>query len=115
VIHEGQIVLFAFPFSQSSDAKLRPAPVLRRLPGRHDDWLICMISSQLDQGVLQFDEAVLMTDPDFATSGLRVASAIRIARVAVVAPARLAGSLGDVAPERLARILDRLAGWLRPP
>ena len=49
MIDEGQIVLFNFPQTDQKIGKLRPALVLRRLPGRFDDWLICMISSQLHQ------------------------------------------------------------------
>jgi hypothetical protein len=47
VIRDGQIVLFAFPQTDQTVGKLRPALVLRRVPGPHDDWLLCMISSQL--------------------------------------------------------------------
>lgn len=42
MIFEGQIVLFRFPQTDQTEGKLRPALVLRRLPGKFDDWLICM-------------------------------------------------------------------------
>lgn len=29
-----------------TEAKLRPALLLRQLPGQYNNWLICMISSQ---------------------------------------------------------------------
>ena len=43
MITKGQIVLFRFP---QTEAKLRPALLLRQLPGQYNNWLICMISSQ---------------------------------------------------------------------
>lgn len=43
----GQVVLFRFPHADLQEGKLRPAILLGRLPGEHDDWLVCMISSQL--------------------------------------------------------------------
>ena len=51
MIQEGQIVLFKFPLTDQTVGKLRPALVIRKLPSLHDDWLICMISSQSSQQV----------------------------------------------------------------
>ncbi len=45
MISEGQIVLFRFPQTDQQAGKLRPALVVRKLPGRYEDWLISMISS----------------------------------------------------------------------
>ena len=53
MIEGGQVVLFTFPKTDQAAGKLRPALVLQSLPGSHDDWLICMISSQLRQQVLE--------------------------------------------------------------
>jgi mRNA interferase MazF len=47
MIREGQVVLFRFPQTNQTAGKLRPALIIRKVPGPHDDWLICMISSQL--------------------------------------------------------------------
>lgn len=57
MIVEGQIVLFRFPQTDQQSGKLRPALIVRKLPGRYDDWLICMISSQLNQEIPGFDES----------------------------------------------------------
>lgn len=53
MIREGQIVVFEFPQTDQKVGKLRPALVVRQLPGSYDDWLLCMISSQLHQGFLR--------------------------------------------------------------
>jgi mRNA interferase MazF len=108
----GQIVLFRFPQADLEEGKLRPALLLGRLPGDHDDWLICMITSQMRHCVSGFDEIVQEADSDFATSGLKVASVIRTGRLAVVQGGILLGAIGEVSPERLRRIKDRLAKWL---
>ncbi len=71
MITEAQIVLFRFPQTDQTEAKLRPALVLRRLPGHYDDWMICMISSQLHQKIPDFDEVITSTDSDFRQSGLK--------------------------------------------
>jgi mRNA interferase MazF len=108
----GQIVLFHFPQSNLEEGKLRPALLLGRLPGEYDDWLICMISSQIRHCVPGFDEVVQETDADFAGSGLKVSSVIRVGRLAVVEGEILLGAIGQIAPERLERIRNHLAGWL---
>jgi mRNA interferase MazF len=45
----GQIALLPFPFTDLSGAKLRPVLMIRRASPRFEDWLVCMISSQLHQ------------------------------------------------------------------
>jgi len=108
----GQIVLFKFPQANHMDSKLRPALLMGRLPGRFGDWLICMISSQLRHYVEGFDEIIGEEAVDFAASGLKTASLIRVGRLAVVDENILIGSIGEISPDRLARIKDRLANWL---
>ncbi len=53
MIRDGKIVLFRFPQTNQTTGKLRPALVLRKLPGPYDDWLICMVSTQLSQGIIR--------------------------------------------------------------
>ena len=64
MIREGQVVLFKFPQTNQSTGKLRPALILRKLPGHYDDWLICMVSSQLTQQIPEFDEFIDTGDED---------------------------------------------------
>jgi len=112
VIHEGQVVLFRFPQTDQASGKLRPALVLRELPGPHGDWLICMISSQLSQQTPFLDEILNQSDSDFAQSGLKTSSLIRAGRLAVVEGRILLGVIGKIDPQRLARIRNRLVRWL---
>jgi len=111
----GQIVLFRFPQANPEEGKLRPALLLGGLPGEYDDRLICMISSQIRQYVPEFDELIQEDDSDFADSGLKVSSVIRVGRLAVVQGEILLGAVGQIAPERLRRIKRRLAEWLVKP
>jgi len=108
----GQVVLFRFPRADLEEGKLRPALLLGKLPGEYDDWLICMISSQIRHHISGFDEVVQEGDPDFAASGLKVPSVIRIGRLAVVEGEILLGAIGHIASERLQRIKSHLAEWL---
>ena len=58
VKESGQIVLFRFPRADLSEGKLRPALLLSEVPGAYEDWLICMISSQVHQRIDGFDELI---------------------------------------------------------
>lgn len=80
----GQVVLFRFPRTDLEAGKLRPALLLGSVPGPYDDWLVSMISSQVHQAVEGFDEVVAKGDGDFAGSGLKQPSVIRLGRPAVV-------------------------------
>jgi len=108
----GQVVLFRFPRTDLEEGKLRPALLLGKLPGEYDDWLLCMISSQLHHYVAGFDEIIEESDADFVGSGLKKTSVIRIGRLAAVEGRVLVGAIGEIAPERLNRIKRRLAEWI---
>jgi len=108
----GQIVLFRFPHTSLEEGKLRPALLLGKLPSEYDDWLICMISSQIRHAISYFDEIVREDDNDFADSGLKASSLIRVGRLAVVDGEILLGAIGQIATDRLQRIKGRLAEWL---
>lgn len=95
----GQIVLTPFPYTDLSGAKLRPA-------SRYGDWLVCMVSSRLEHAEAGFDETLAPADDDFADSGLKAPS------VAVLDGGLLAGSIGSIGNERLARVRRRLAKWI---
>jgi len=104
VISEGQIVLFKFPQTDQKTGKLRPILVFRELPGEFNDWLICMISSQLYHIIPKLDEVVRTEDSDFIDSGLKVPSVIRVSRLAVVNKNILIGQIGRIGVGRLTRI-----------
>jgi mRNA interferase MazF len=112
MIRERQVVLFRFPQTNQATGKLRPALVIRKVPGPHEDWLICMISSQLSQEVADFDEIISEKDDDFISSGLKQTSLIRISRLAVVNQNILLGAIGEIGSDRLERIKKNLSHWL---
>ncbi len=112
IVQDGQAFLIRFPEPDQSIGKLRPVLVVRRLPGRYDDWLVCLISSNLSERVPGFDELVRDTDEDFASSGLKTTSLIRIARLATVVQRNLIGPIGRVSDERLRTVKNRLSRWI---
>ncbi len=110
---EGHIVLFRFPQTDQQVGKLRPALVIRKLPGQYNDWLICMISSQLDHRLHDLDEIINSDDSDFPGSGLKVPSLIRVCRLAVVNGDILIGKIGQISNSRLFHIKQNLSQWIQ--
>ena len=108
----GQIALLRFPQTDLAPGKPRLVALLGEMPGPYDDWLVCMISSQLRQEVSGFDEVIRDSDADFTRSGLKVTSVLRISRLAVVEGSVLLGAVGEIGPERLHHIRTRLARWI---
>ena len=108
----GDIVLFRFRQTDLANDKLRPALLLGKLPGEYDDWLTCMISSQTRHYLPNFDEIVQEGDSDFAQSGLKLESVIRVGRLAVIEGELLLGEVGKISNERLKRVKSHLADWI---
>ena len=108
----GQIALTPFPYTDLSGAKLRPVLLLRQASSRFDDWLVCMVSSQLQQADADLDEILLPSDTNFAATGLKVPSVLRLSRLAVLDGALLVGSIGEIGEDRLAQVRQRLANWI---
>ncbi len=107
---EGDVVLTPLP-QADGQIKNRPAVVLRVMPG-HGDLLVCGVSTQLHHETPGFDEVIRPGDPDFAASGLRAASLIRLGFLAVLPVSSFLGSIGSISPERHCRLVQRLSEYL---
>jgi len=83
-----------------------------RQASRFDDWLVCMVSSQVQQAEANLDEILSPSDADFANSGLKISSVLRLSRLAVLDGSLLLGSIGAISEERLANVRQWLAKWV---
>ena len=96
------MVLVRFPFTDLSGDKRRPVLILA--VARGDDVVAAFVTSR---GGAQTDptEIVLVSgDPEFATTGLRVASAIRLSRLATLHRGLITARLGRVGPRTAAAV-----------
>ncbi len=109
----GEIALVPFPNVDLTPGKPRPVLLLARVPGPFDDWLVCMISTRRHQEIPGFDEVIDSDDNDFGHSGLKSSSVFRIARLAVISDEMMLGCIGAISGDRLKRIRERLADWVR--
>ena len=110
MINEGDVALTPLPQADGR-VKNRPVLVLRSMPP-FGDLLVCGISTQLQQAVVDFDELIDPADADFATSGLKAPSVIRLGYLAVLPPRSFLGTIGVVSDERRHRLLQNLCRHL---
>ena len=82
-MNQGDVILTPVPQADGV-VKNRPAIFLREMPP-YRDLLVCGVSTQLHREVKGFDEVVQLSDSDFAGSGLRTASLIRLGFLASIA------------------------------
>ena len=108
---DGDVVLALLP-QADGHTKPRPALLLRQMPP-FNDWLVCGVSTQLHHEAAGFDEVISPVDSDFAGSGLKAASLIRLGFLAVLPAGTFLGAIGSVSPERHRRLIERLASFLR--
>jgi mRNA interferase MazF len=111
----GDIVLIRFPQADLQQGKLRPALVIAIAPGRHHDLLLALVSSRIDRSTAGFDEIIDLADPDYITTNLKVASVVRLGRLASIQSSVVNARLGSISNERLTKIKNRLIDWLQNP
>jgi len=87
---KGSVVLVPFPFSDLSQAKLRPAIVMADA-GR-GDWILCQVTSK----PYGDHRAIAIGEQDFETGGLRVASVARPGKLFTAHATLLSAEVGQL-------------------
>lgn len=54
----GQLTIVQFRTVALGEEKPRPVLLIAPLPGPYEDWLVSMLSTQLQQTIPRFDEAI---------------------------------------------------------
>ena len=97
-----------------ADGRSKDRPVLCScsVPPFHD-FLVCGITTQLTNRVAYLDEVIAENDEDFPKAGLKAASLIRTACLALLPKSRFQGRSGFVSQERHRLLLNALATFLQ--
>jgi mRNA interferase MazF len=107
----GDVVLTPLPQADGA-VKNRPALALCQMPP-FGDWLICGVSTQLHHRVPDFDEIIEVSDSDFAGSGLKAPSLIRLGFLGVMPASKFLGVIGSISNDRRLGLLQKLSEHLR--
>ncbi len=103
----GQVVIVRFPFSDLSDSKLRPAVVLADA-GR-GDWILCQITSK----PYGDSRAVALSDADFASGALHLASHARPGKLFTAHASLVASQAGALRTEKYLAIRDAVVRMIQ--
>ena len=109
---EADVALAPLP-QADGQIKSRPVVVLRQMPP-FADWLVCGVSTQVQQQVEGLDETIEPAHTDFASSGLKAVSLIRLGFLTVLPSSRFLGIIGSISRERHHRLLRNLCRHLEP-
>jgi mRNA interferase MazF len=90
---KGKIVLIPFPFTDLTSTKLRPALVLIE---DEKDCVVAFISSRVPEEPSSIEILIREDHKEFAKTGLKRASVVRLDKVATVSKNLMLGEIGEV-------------------
>lgn len=105
-LRRDDIVLVSFPFSDLSGRKLRPALVVGRPSS--DDTVLAFITSQDGEIESKTEHLIAPGDPEFATTGLKVGSRVRLTKLATLHRSLVRRRLGRIGPRSRIAVADAL-------
>ena len=104
----GTVVLAPFPFTDLSGQKVRPAVVVSRSDRSGRDVMLAFITSHRGHPLSATDLLIEDTHPDFAGTGLKTKSVIKLNKLVTVESAILLGELGELSASLLQQIDAKL-------
>ena len=105
---KAKVVLVPFPFDDLSTTKVRPAVCLTDPVGPHRHVVLAFITSQVLPDLLETDVVLDSGEPDFAATGLRVSSTLRLHRLMTVSASLIQRELGTLPPRKGAAVASGL-------
>ena len=103
-----RVVLVPFPFDDLSGQKVRPAVCLTDAVGTHRHVVLAFITSTVLTTLEPTDILLSPGTPDFAATGLRVRSTLRLHRMVTVSAAIIRRQMGVLTPAYQAQVQQRL-------
>ena len=105
-----KVILVPFPFDDLTGTKVRPAVCLTEAVGAHRHVTLAFITSVVPAQLEPTDLLLESSGADFASTGLKVRSALRLHRMVTVSTAIIQRQLGVLTPNLQAQVQQRLRG-----
>jgi mRNA interferase MazF len=105
---KGKVVLVPFPFDDLSTVKARPAVCLTEPLGLHRHVVLAFITSQILTDPLDTDIVLDSSLADFAATGLRASSTLRLHRLMTASASLIQRELRELSPAMQAEVSVRL-------
>jgi mRNA interferase MazF len=109
----GKIVLVPFPFDDLSATKVRPAVCLTDPIGPNYHVILAFITSRIPTDLEDTDLVLDISQSDFASTGLRVTSALRLHRLMTVTTSLIRRELGTLSPIMQVELARKLRSLFR--
>lgn len=103
-----KFVLVPFPFDNLTASKVRPAVCLTDEIKPYGHIVLAFITSKVEANASATDFVIDKSDADFAVTGLKVSSTIRLHRLMTVAKSIIRRELGELSTAQQTEINDRL-------
>ena len=104
-----KIVLLDFPYDNLSGSKIRPAYCLTDPVGEHRQIIFALITSRIPAPLLTTDLVLDSAHPDFAKSGLRKPSTLRLNHLITLRRSMIQRRLGELSLETHSQLVEKLA------
>jgi len=105
---KSKVVLVPFPFDDLSTTKVRPAVCLTEPLGPHRHVILAFITSRVPAEPLATDLVLDSSHPEFASTGLRVSSTLRLHRLMTSTTSLIRRELGQLSPDMQVEVDCRL-------
>ena len=102
------MVLVPFPFDDFSGTKVRPGVCLTDPIGTHRHVILAFVSSRAPADLLETDFILDSAQADFAATGLRASSTLRLHRLMTVTTSLLQRELGELSLRMQDEVNNRL-------
>jgi mRNA interferase MazF len=104
---KGDVVVIPFPFSDLTQAKRRPALVIKELEG--NDLILCQVTSQ----TVKDGYAVSINDSDFESGSLKQSSNVRPNRIFTADSNLVLYKIGTLKKGKLQEIIEKIIEIVR--
>ncbi len=107
---EGDIALLTM-LQPDGTKKNRPVLLFKQIKP-FNDWIVCAVSTQLHQEVKGFDYLILDNQADFAATGFKQSSLVRLGMISTVSTSTIPGVIGNIPSLALQTLKKRLAAHI---
>ena len=106
------VVLVEFPYDDLSNSKIRPAYALTNSIGEHRHVILALITSRIRNQPLATDLILDAAYPDFAISGLKKPSTLRLNHLITLRDTMIQRQLGELSSETHNQIVEKVCALL---
>jgi len=107
-VKRGDLILITVPFSDLTSSKVRPALVVSPEAPSENDFVVALITTNIQRSLRPTDHALTTADQDFGTTGLRFDGVFRMSKLFNLDKTLAKRKLGKASPALLKKLEKKL-------